>query len=37
VFEVENLDEALAFSRDVPVAQYGAVEVRPIYHTFDPD
>ncbi|WP_375484413.1 YciI family protein [uncultured Mycobacterium sp.] len=37
VFEAENLDEALAFARDVPVAQYGAVEVRPTYHTVDPD
>lgn len=37
VFEAENLDDALAFARDVPVAQYGAVEVRPTYHTFDPE
>jgi hypothetical protein len=37
VFEAENLDEALALARDVPAAQHGAVEVRPIYHTVDPD
>ena len=37
VFEAENLDEALALARDVPAAQHGAVEVRPTYHTFDPD
>ncbi|BBZ10497.1 YciI family protein [Mycobacterium branderi] len=37
VFEAENLDEALALARDVPVAAHGAIEVRPTYHTFDPD
>jgi hypothetical protein len=37
VFEAENLDEALMLARDIPVVQYGAVEVRPIYHTFDPE
>jgi hypothetical protein len=37
VFEAENLDEALALARDVPAAQHGAVEVRPMYHAFDPD
>jgi hypothetical protein len=37
VFEAENLDEALALARDVPLAQHGAVEVWPTYHTFDPD
>lgn len=37
VFDAENLDEALALARDVPLAKYGAVEVRPMYHTFDPD
>ncbi|OBF33057.1 transcription initiation protein [Mycobacterium sp. ACS1612] len=36
IFEADNLDEALALARDVPAAQHGAVEVRPIYHTFDP-
>jgi hypothetical protein len=36
VFEAENLDEALALARDIPAAKYGAVELRPIYHTFDP-
>jgi hypothetical protein len=37
VFEAEHLDEALALARDVPVAAYGAVEVWPTYHVFDPD
>jgi hypothetical protein len=37
VFEAENLDDALALARDIPAAQHGAVEVRPIYHTIDPD
>jgi hypothetical protein len=35
VFDVENLDEALALARDIPAAQDGAIEVRPIFHTFD--
>jgi hypothetical protein len=30
VFEAENLDEALAFARDIPVAKRGAVEVWPL-------
>jgi hypothetical protein len=37
VFEAENLDDALALARDIPAAKNGAVEVRPIYHTVDPD
>jgi hypothetical protein len=37
VFDAENLDEALALARDIPVAAYGAVEVWPMYHAFDPD
>lgn len=37
VFEAENFDEALALARGVPVAEYGAVEVWPMYHAFDPD
>jgi hypothetical protein len=37
VFEAENLDDALALARDVPAAQHGAVEIRPTYHSFDPD
>jgi hypothetical protein len=37
VFEADNLDDALALARDIPAAQRGAVEVRPIYHTVDPD
>lgn len=36
VFEADNLDDALALARDVPAARHGAVEVRPIYHEFDP-
>ncbi len=36
VFEAENLDEALALARGVPVAQYGAVEVWPAVHTMEP-
>ncbi len=35
VFEAENLDDALALARDIPAAQDGAIEVRPIFHTFD--
>jgi hypothetical protein len=35
VFEAENLDDALALARDIPAARYGAIEVRPIYHTVD--
>jgi hypothetical protein len=37
VFEAENLDEALALARDIPAAKHGAIEVRPTYHTADPD
>jgi hypothetical protein len=37
VFEAENLDDALAFARDIPAAQDGAIEVRPTYHAADPD
>jgi hypothetical protein len=37
VFDAENLDDALELARGVPAARYGAVEVRPIYHTVDPD
>jgi hypothetical protein len=37
VFDAENLDEALALARDVPAAKHGAIEVRPTYHTVDPD
>jgi hypothetical protein len=35
VFEAENLDDALALARDVPAAQDGAIEVRPLFHTVD--
>jgi hypothetical protein len=35
VFEAENLDDALALARDIPVATYGTIEVRPAYHVFD--
>jgi len=37
VFEAENLDEALALARDIPAAKHGGIEVRPTYHSFDPD
>ena len=30
VFEAENLDDALALARDIPIATYGAVEVWPM-------
>lgn len=30
VFEAENLDDALALARDIPVAKHGAVEVWPV-------
>jgi hypothetical protein len=32
VFEAENLDDALQLARQVPAAQYGAVEVWPVVH-----
>ncbi|WIM87500.1 YciI family protein [Candidatus Mycobacterium wuenschmannii] len=35
VFEAENLDDALELARNIPSAQFGAVEVRPIFHTVD--
>ena len=35
VFEAENLDDALELARGVPAARYGAIEVRPIFHTVD--
>jgi hypothetical protein len=37
VFEAENLDDALALARDIPAARHGAVEIRPIFHTVDPE
>jgi hypothetical protein len=36
VFEAENLDEALALARDIPVTRYGAVELWPIAHFNEP-
>ncbi|EFG76334.1 DGPF domain protein [Mycobacterium parascrofulaceum ATCC BAA-614] len=36
VFEAENLDEALALARDIPVAQFGAVELWPVVHAIEP-
>ncbi|BBZ73503.1 YciI family protein [Mycobacterium paraseoulense] len=36
VFEAENLDEALALAREVPVAQFGAVELWPVVHSIEP-
>ena len=35
MFEAENLDDALELARGIPAARYGAIEVRPIYHTVD--
>jgi hypothetical protein len=37
VFEADNLDDALVLARDIPAATYGAIEVRPTAHEFDPD
>src|ERR1700742_3410431 len=37
VFEAENLDDALALARDIPAARHGAIEIRPIYHTDEPE
>jgi hypothetical protein len=36
VFEAENLDEALALARDIPLATFGAVEVWPAVHSIEP-
>ncbi|OSC25724.1 transcription initiation protein [Mycobacterium vulneris] len=36
VFEAENLDEALALARDVPIAAFGAVELWPMVHSIEP-
>src|ERR1700751_1597825 len=36
VFEAENLDQALALARGIPVATYGAVELWPVFHSFEP-
>jgi hypothetical protein len=36
IFEAENLDDALALARDIPVAKHGAVEVWPTVHSFEP-
>ncbi|CDO86964.1 transcription initiation protein [Mycobacterium triplex] len=36
VFEAENLDEALALARDVPIAPFGAVELWPVVHAIEP-
>jgi hypothetical protein len=36
VFEVENLDEALALARDIPAARFGGVEVWPVVHSLEP-
>jgi hypothetical protein len=37
VIEAENLDEALELARYIPAARSGAVEVRPIFHTTNPE
>lgn len=36
VFEAEDLDEALALARRIPAAEFGAVEVWPLVHPFEP-
>ena len=36
VFEAENLDEALALAREVPIAAFGAVELWPVVHSIEP-
>jgi hypothetical protein len=36
LFEAENLDEAIALARDIPAAKHGAVEVWPVFHSFEP-
>src|ERR1700736_6963580 len=36
VYEAENLDEAIALARDVPAAKDGAVEIWPMFHSFEP-
>jgi hypothetical protein len=36
VFEAENLDDALALARDIPLAAFGAVEVWPAVHSIEP-
>jgi hypothetical protein len=36
VFEAENLDEALALARDIPLASFGAVELWPVVHFREP-
>lgn len=37
VFEADNLDDALALARDIPVAHFGAVEVWPMVHWQAPE
>ncbi|OBI38617.1 YciI family protein [Mycobacterium colombiense] len=36
VFEADNLDEALALARDVPIAAFGAVELWPVVQSIEP-
>ncbi|OBI16205.1 transcription initiation protein [Mycobacterium sp. E2462] len=36
VFDAENLDEALALARDIPLAAFGAVELWPEVHSIEP-
>jgi hypothetical protein len=36
LFEAEDLDEALSFARNIPVAKHGAVEVWPTVHSIEP-
>ncbi|QLL08295.1 YciI family protein [Mycobacterium vicinigordonae] len=35
LFEVENLDDALALAREIPVAEFGAVELWPVVHSLN--
>ncbi|WP_018598684.1 YciI family protein [Mycobacterium sp. 155] len=37
VFEADNLDEAIALARDIPVAKHGAVELWPMVHWQAPE
>ncbi len=36
VLEADNLDDALALARDIPAAKFGAVEIWPVFGSFDP-
>lgn len=34
VLECQNLDEAIALANKMPDAQYGAIEIRPVYEKY---